>query len=134
VVDRERSALQSMVPAHGRVKRRFRLTRSTDFQRVRQCGKSYAHPLLVLVVLPNLEENSRFGVTAGRSVGKAVQRNRAKRRLRAAVRVCLPMLHSGWDIIFIARRPILDASFKQIQAAMSMLLRRADLLCEVHEP
>jgi ribonuclease P protein component len=116
------------------VKRRFRLTRSTDFQRVRQYGKSYAHPFLVLVVLPNQEENSRFGVTAGRSVGKAVQRNRSKRRLRAALQSYLSMVSPGWDIVLIARRPILEASFPKIRAAISLLLQRAGILCEAHEP
>jgi len=133
-MDRERSALQSIDPAHGRVKRRFRLTRSTDFQRVRQYGKSYAHPFLVLVVLSNREEISRIGVSAGRSVGKAVLRNRAKRRIRAALHRYAPLISPGWDLIFIARRPILDAAFPKVQAAMLTLLRRANLIREDDEP
>ena len=68
------------------MKRNFRLTRSTDFKRVRNAGKSYAHPLLVLVVNPAAENSLKIGVTAGRSVGGAVQRNRAKRLLREAMR------------------------------------------------
>jgi ribonuclease P protein component len=110
------------------VKRRFRLTRSTDFQRVRQNGKSYAHPLMVLVALPNPEAGVRIGVTAGRSVGNAVQRNRAKRILRSAVQPVLAELPPGWDIVLIARQPLVHAAFHQAQDALAALMQRAKLL------
>jgi ribonuclease P protein component len=71
------------------VQRNFRLTRSEDFKRVRRDGKSYAHPLVVLIAL-NSENNEhsrvRVGVAAGKSVGTAVIRNRTKRLLREAMR------------------------------------------------
>lgn len=110
------------------MKRRFRLTRSTDFQRVRQNGKSYAHPLMVLVALPASEATVRVGVTAGRSVGNAVQRNRAKRILRSAVQPVLSELPPGWDIVLIARQPLAEADFQQAQNALAALMQRARLL------
>ena len=55
-----------------RVQRTFRLTRSQDFKRVRQSGKSYAHPLIVLIAQANDEMKVRVGVAAGRTVGTAV--------------------------------------------------------------
>jgi ribonuclease P protein component len=110
------------------VKRRFRLTRSTDFQRVRQHGKSYAHPLMVLVALPSQDPAIHIGVTASRSVGNAVQRNRAKRILRSAVQPVLPELLVGWDIVLIARQPLVEASFQQVQTALAALLQRSRLL------
>jgi ribonuclease P protein component len=115
------------------VKRRFRLTQSTDFQRVRRFGKSYAHPLMVLIALPNDLASSRIGVAAGRTLGKAVQRNRAKRLLRATVAPLLPAITPGWDILLIARLPILQASFGQIEAGLEVLLKRAKLLQEIHD-
>jgi len=110
------------------VKRRFRLTRTTDFLRVRQLGKSYAHPLIVLVALPGQQDISRFGVIASRTIGKAVQRNRAKRLMRAAVQSLLPEIKPGWDIVLIARRSLPGAALMQTQAALAALLRRANLL------
>lgn len=110
------------------MERKFRLTRSTDFQRVRRFGKSYAHPLLVLVTYSSEHQEVRCGVAAGRSLGKAVQRNRAKRLLRSAIQPHLASLSPGWDLVLIARQPILEASFPQIQAALQTLLRRAHLL------
>lgn len=117
----------------GRVNRRFRLTRSTQFERVRRFGKSYAHPLIVLVALPNQEEITHFGVAAGRSVGNAVRRNRAKRLLRAAVQQYLPVVKPGWDVVLIARRTMTGATFQQTVNALAALLGRAKLLPEVDD-
>ncbi len=108
--------------------RRFRLKRSSDFQRVRREGQSFAHPLVVLVVAPNHEGKVRVGVAAGRTVGKAVARNRAKRRLREVMRPLIPHLPPGWDLLLIARRPLNQAPFAALQQAVHTLLRRAGLL------
>ena len=113
--------------------RRFRLTRSSDFQRVRDGGKSYSHPLLVLIALPEPQLVTRIGVVAGRAVGKAVQRNHAKRLMRSALQPHLPVLIPGWSIVLIARRPMAVASFSQTQAALLALLRRARLLQDAHD-
>ncbi|HEX6305187.1 MAG TPA: ribonuclease P protein component [Anaerolineales bacterium] len=115
------------------MKRRFRLTKSTDFKRVRRMGKSYAHPLLVLIAHPNDLDRSRFGVAAGRSLGKAVQRNRAKRRIREALRPLIPGVEPGWDIIILARGKLLAASFHHCQEALKDLLRRARLLKDPYD-
>ena len=88
---------------------------------------------MVLIALPNDLATSRIGVAAGRTLGKAVQRNRAKRLLRAAVAPVLPTITPGWDILLIARLPILQASFVQIEAGLSSLLNRAHLLQEIHD-
>lgn len=119
--------------SEARVKRSYRLTRSTDFQRVRRLGKSYAHPLIVLVTAPNAGGGRRFGVVAGRAFGNAVKRNRARRRLRAALQPFLPKVISGWDVILIARLGVLQADFRDLQAALQTLLQRAHLLEVDHE-
>lgn len=110
------------------MKRRFRLTRSTDFQRVRRIGKSYAHPLIVFVAAPNTLDQVRVGIVAGRSLGSAVQRNRAKRRLRACLGSMIECLPGGWDLIFIARKPMDQADFTDVCSAVQQLLKRAGLL------
>jgi ribonuclease P protein component len=112
------------------VKSNFRLKQSIDFKRVRRSGKSYAHPLVVLVVLQTIEEKTRFGVIAGRSVGNAVQRNRAKRMVREALRTLLPRIKPGWNVIIIARRPILQAKLTEIHSCLSQLSSKANLISE----
>lgn len=110
------------------MQRKFRLTRSTDFKRVRRFGKSYAHPLVVLIVQPSGQPNIRVGVTAGKTVGLAVRRNRAKRLLRAAMQSLLPDLAAGSDILLIARQPLAYSTLRETRAALQTLLRRAGLV------
>ncbi len=110
--------------------RRYRLTRPADFERVRRLGKSFAHPLLVLIALPNDLGQPRVGVAAGGSLGGAAQRNRAKRLLRAAVHPLLGEL-GGHDILLMARRPLLEASSDQAQAALRPLLKKAQALSKI---
>lgn len=75
---------------------------------------------------------SRIGVIASRSMGGAVQRNRAKRRLRAAVQPLIASIQPGWDLVVIARQPVGQAQFEQIQSALATLLQRAGLLSGNH--
>lgn len=117
------------------MKRRFRLTRSNDFKRVRRSGKSYAHPLVVLFVFAkhlcgtaSEAPGVRVGVAAGRTVGNAVRRNRAKRLLRAAMQNFYPKIVPGFDLVLIARQSLPSATLTQIQEALFKLLSRAGLL------
>lgn len=107
---------------------KFRLRKSAEFERVRRSGKSFAHPLIVLVVLENGLPNVRIGVTAGRSLGGAVQRNRAKRLMRACMAPLLDQIPAGIDLVWIARKPLHEATFLDLQGAMISLLQRAGLL------
>ncbi|MBI4927078.1 MAG: ribonuclease P protein component [Anaerolineae bacterium] len=112
------------------MKRAFRLTRSTDFERVRRSGKSYPHPLLVLVACPNPGGEVRVGVVAGRSVGCAVKRNRAKRLLRASMDSLVAELKPGFDILLLSRGPLPEAGYQKTRATLEALLRRAKLVSE----
>ena len=113
-----------------RVQRKFRLTRSQDFMRVRQSGKSYAHPLIVLIAQANDEMKIRVGVAAGRTVGSAVKRNRAKRLLRAAMRPLISSLSSGWDLVLIARPALAASNLTATRQALLNLLGRAHLISD----
>jgi ribonuclease P protein component len=110
------------------MKRRFRLTSANDFKRVRRKGKSYAHPLVVLICHPNDNGPTRFGVSTSRNLRKAVQRNRARRLLREAIHVYSEDVASGWDVVLVGRSEILATDWSQILAAVEALLRRAKLL------
>ncbi len=122
------------------MQRKFRLTRSEDFKRVRRSGKSYAHPLVVLIVQVHDKRSDpvgqppvRVGVTAGRTVGTAVYRNRAKRLLREAMRPLLPSLASGFDLILVARPGLVSATLEETRQALLTLLQRAKILIPLNE-
>lgn len=112
------------------MQRKFRLSRSEDFKRVRRTGKSYAHPLVVLVAQASEKTSRRVrvGVAAGKTTGTAIHRNRAKRLLREAARPLLPSLASGWDLILIARPALVTATLAETHLALINLFQRAKIL------
>ena len=115
------------------VERRYRLRKSADFERVRHTGKSYAHPLVILISTPVEDATIRIGVSAGRSIGNAVQRNRAKRRIREAISPLLADLPPGHDLVILARKAMGNTKTPQVQHALIALLKRANLLSRDYE-
>ena len=122
------------------MQRKFRLTRSEDFKRVRRSGKSYAHPLVVLIVQAHDQRSGpldpprvKIGVAAGRTVGTAVHRNRAKRLLREAMRSLIPGLSSNLDLILIARPGLVTATLAETRQALITLLERAKIFTPSNE-
>jgi ribonuclease P protein component len=105
----------------------LRLTANSDFQRVRREGRSWSHPLLVLIARANNLGQTRVGITASKAVGGAVVRNRAKRRLRVAIGQAAPKLLVGWDVVLVARPDLPQAEWDRITEALAQLLHRAKL-------
>jgi ribonuclease P protein component len=89
----------------GKRARRSRLTRSADFDRVYRQGRSRANRYLVVYAFPRTSENGepRLGVSVGRKVGGAVERNRVKRVLREAFWAVADALPEGHDFVVVAR-------------------------------
>ncbi|WP_322494837.1 ribonuclease P protein component [Chloroflexus sp.] len=111
------------------MRRANRLRRPEQFRRVRHEGRTVTSPWLALTVAPGRRNAVRCGFVAGRRIGGAVQRNRARRRVREAVRLLLPSLQSGYDLVFMIRSPeVVEAPFSQLQADIAALLRQACLL------
>jgi ribonuclease P protein component len=69
----------------------------------------------------------RLGVSTSKRVGKAVLRNRIRRRVRELVRARLKGLQTGWDVVIVARPPAATAAFAQLAEALDHLLVRARL-------
>jgi ribonuclease P protein component len=93
-------------------KRRHRLSRSRDFEAVYRRGRSTSTRYLVLYSFPREEadgEGPRLGLAVSRQHGGAVERNRLKRRLRAAFDELVEGLPAGHDYVLIARPGLGDA-------------------------
>jgi ribonuclease P protein component len=109
------------------MRRQYRLRRNSDFQQVRQNGKTYSSPLMVLAFLRNELGYNRCGFVVNKRLGCAAQRNKIKRRMREAVRQRLPQIQPGFDLVFIARQPIQTASYDEIEQTLDYLLTKTGL-------
>lgn len=72
----------------------------------------------------------RLGVAAGRTIGGAVQRNRAKRRLREVFRLNRHCLRGNCDIVLMARGRLNQAPWGEVQSELIQLAGRAGILAE----
>jgi ribonuclease P protein component len=104
-----------------------RLRSSERIREVRQQGQSWHNRWLVLVKQDNERAESRFAFSASRRIGNAVVRNRVKRLMRESIRLRLPRISGGWDVLVIARIPARQASFEQLDRAVGHLLEEASL-------
>ena len=104
-----------------------KLKKTHQFKNVYNNGQSYANRLLVLYVWENKKPFRRIGYSVSKKVGKAVVRNRIKRLLREVYRHNKDKLKVGFDLIFIARNTIVDASYDQIEAAVNNLFAKAGI-------
>src|SRR4029453_17445195 len=86
-------------------RRRRRLSRSGEFERVYREGRSHASRHLVVYAFPREDSDDsepRLGVSVGRKVGGAVERNRMKRLLREAFWASAEQLRDGHDFVIVA--------------------------------
>lgn len=111
--------------------RDLRLRRQGDVQRARSRGKAWSDGPIVMRVSRNTLDppQNRYTVIAGKKVGKAVKRNRAKRVVREALRLRHPELRTGHDIVVIVRGKHDELPDLATAAALvDRLIRRAGLI------
>lgn len=105
------------------------MKRNKEFRYVYRRGSSKANELMVVIFTKNRTPALKhIGFSVSKKLGNSVCRNRVKRRLRSAFDTVFGEVKPGYNIIVIARAPILSADFPDICAAARSLLRRGDLL------
>ncbi len=90
------------------------LNQNGQFRYLYRRGASKVYPALVLYAAPNRKKGIRMGTTAGKKVGCAVVRNRAKRRLREVFRAALPHLKNDYDYCLVARTFTASAPYDRL--------------------
>jgi ribonuclease P protein component len=132
-------ASNSISVRHAHRNQDCRLHRHGDYKRVYASGRKQfsvlvnyfvaQRPLPVLQT-PETRENSggpRVGITAGRVLGNAVERNRIKRRVRASIRQALPMLTAQVDVVLHPKSAVLNAKFNAVAAEVERIFRKIQI-------
>jgi ribonuclease P protein component len=119
-----------------------RLRKHADYQLVYQAGRkqfskqiAYFHALRPALG-PNgaarrsATEGPRIGLTVPKALGKAVDRNRIKRRMREAVRAALPLLIAPVDVVLHPRRSVMTVDFEQLKREVAQIFRAIQGACD----
>lgn len=101
-----------------------RLKRRKDFTKVYKKGRSVGGRSVVLCYRKTTEPCFRVGFTVSKKVGKAVVRNKIRRRLREIARLNRQMFAANYDYVFIARRGIVNTAYKDLEKEVLSLLKR----------
>ena len=104
------------------------LTKNHEFRRLYSKGKSAVTPLVVVYCRKNGRNCNRIGFTVSTKLGKAVVRNRVRRRLREIYRLHETAFSRGYDLVFVARAGAVPAGYAALERAVLGASRRLGLL------
>jgi ribonuclease P protein component len=108
--------------------KQHRLAKREDFNKVFRFGKSVANQQFVLYHLTKPEhEFFRLGVSVSKKIGNAIVRNRLRRIMKEIVRLNKSGITLTADFILIARKPVLEMDYHQIESSMLHVLKKANL-------
>ncbi len=101
---------------------------NSQYQRLYKKGISAVCPSVVMYVRRNGCSYNRLGITAGKKLGCAVVRNRAKRRLRELYRTTLPKMKPGYDFVLVARNRTASADYAKLSADFMYAAKKCGVL------
>ena len=99
-----------------------------DFRRLYARGAHKADKHIVVYALKNKQGLNRLGLTASKSVGNAVERNRARRLMRESYRLLYDDIKKGIDIIIVARKLCASSKMPVIKAELFRTLKKLGLI------
>ena len=112
----------------------FSLKLNSDFRRLYTRGKRAVSPCAVVYCRKNRLGHNRCGYTVSKKLGKAVVRNRIRRRLREIIRLNQNRLAQGYDLIVVARSRAVAADYRRLEADVLQCCRQLRLITEDVQP
>lgn len=100
------------------------LSLNTEFRRAYYRGRAFTTPVVVVYVLKNHKGINRIGLTATKKIGKAVQRNRARRIIKEAYRLLEGEFPLGYDYVFVARTKTVFSTTPEVMRTMKFALSK----------
>jgi len=91
---------------------------NNEFRNVYSCGKSRANRLLVMYILENGTDITRFGISVSKKVGNSIVRHRLTRLIRESIRLNTGKFLPGYDVIVVARAQLKGNGFKETESAL----------------
>lgn len=88
----------------------------------------HANSCLVMYARKNRTGGNRVGFTVSKKLGKAVVRNRVRRRLREIYRIHEDRFQPGWDIVVVARSRAVDVSFQKLTDSFLSLAEKSGII------
>jgi ribonuclease P protein component len=104
------------------------INKNYEFRRLYSKGKSAAAPCLVVYARKSKKDTNRIGITVSTKVGKAVVRNRVRRRIREIYRLNEDKLQRGTTMVIVARVRAAEASYRQIEESFFRCCAKLELL------
>ena len=108
------------------MQRVYRLRRRSSFDVIYRRGKSFADSNLVLLVLDGKLTMPKVGFVVGKKVGKAVVRNKVKRRLREIFRSLIPSVEGHTSYVVVARSRSAELTYRELRHSLVALLVKAN--------
>ena len=106
-----------------------RLPLRTELRQVKKESQFFQGRLFGLLLSPSLKAQTRFAFIISTKVHKkAVKRNRAKRLLSSVLKELLPQIKPGFNGVFLAKKTLIEADFKEIKKEMVLLLEKTKIL------
>jgi ribonuclease P protein component len=129
----DKNCISFSIDGESLVQKENRLGKKEDFNKVYRYGKSSAnHQFVVYVMRQPAVDHFRLGVSVSKKLGNAVVRNRIKRLVKEIVRHHGPSIAPKHDFIVIARKPVADMDYAEMEKSLLHVFRRASLLRKIH--
>ncbi|WAA09534.1 ribonuclease P protein component [Fervidibacillus albus] len=105
------------------MKKKYRIKKNEDFQKIFQKGKSTANRQFIIYRLENGRDHFRIGLSVSKKIGNAVVRNRIKRYVRQAFHELEQEIRPSYDLIIIARKSAKDMSYQEVKKSLIHVLK-----------